>query len=107
MGTTIYAFATQEALEAARNADSSLNDTNSFVGIQTAIDAAAEGDSVQPAAGDYPESLTVKSGVTLLGVQSGKLTGLLGIEIQEGAGLLGSQTLGDDSAVTINGSYQG
>ena len=29
MGTTIYAFATQEALEAARNADSSLNDTNS------------------------------------------------------------------------------
>ena len=69
MGTTIYAFATQEALEAARNADSSLNGTNSFVGIQTAIDAAAEGDSVQPAAGDYPESLTVKSGVTLLGVQ--------------------------------------
>jgi len=73
--------------------------------IQAAIDAAADGDTIQVGAGTYTENLVVDKEVSLLGAQDGvQATGAArggGESVIDGTGLFGITVLADN--VTIDG----
>ncbi len=75
--------------------------SDEFATIESAVDAATDGDEIMVAAGTYAESLAINKGVAIIGANAG----LSGSDAGRGAESIldGTLTIGAMSAVTIDG----